>query len=132
MIVRDCNEVTFSSFYPAHLAKMTSLPGRFLKPNFNGSAIGNPELAGTGVVICDNASSHILSFSGPVGFGSVNEVEMHALRTGLQEVFRRILLQIIFEGDSGCLSLPSNGFWDLLSPLEVNSCGDRSGTLLDC
>lgn len=58
------------------------LPGA-LKLNFDGSAFGNPGLAGVGGVLRNEDGSILLSFSGPAGFFSNNKAELLALKIGL-------------------------------------------------
>ena len=50
-----------------------------LKLNFDESAIGNPGQSSIGGVLRDSDGVKLISFRGPSGFKTVNEVEMIAL-----------------------------------------------------
>lgn len=56
-----------------------------LKHKIDGSALGNLELAGVRGVIRSEEGNTLLSYSGPVGFYSVNKAELLALNTSLRE-----------------------------------------------
>eukprot|EP00268_Persea_americana_P001989 TRINITY_DN10594_c1_g1_i3.p2 TRINITY_DN10594_c1_g1~~TRINITY_DN10594_c1_g1_i3.p2 ORF type:complete len:169 (-),score=19.94 TRINITY_DN10594_c1_g1_i3:360-866(-) len=73
-----------------------------LKLNFDGSAIGIPCQLGIGGVFGDSAGVKLISFWGPSGFKTVNEVEMIALRRGLREADKIGFRKFIVEGDSLC------------------------------
>lgn len=70
----------------------------YLKLNYDGSAAGNPGMAGVGGLVHNEKGVVLLSYSGPVGFGSINKAELMALNIGLQEPFRLNLQNLIVEG----------------------------------
>lgn len=87
---------------------MVSSPcGGAFKLNSDRSAIGNPGPLGIGGIIRDGLANCILSFSSP-GFGSANEVELLALRTGLHQADRMGLSNFVAKGDSFCVASDSS------------------------
>lgn len=71
-----------------------------LEFNFDGTAYGNPRLAGVGGIIRNDVGLTVLSFSGPTGTFSSNEAELLALRTSHRDAHRLYLIKLIIEGDS--------------------------------
>lgn len=102
-IIRNWQEIAFSSG-PRSFVRHTwsPPPSSFVKLNFDGSAIGNPGIIGLGGLLMNSRGDAILSFSGGVGFGSVNMAEMRALRIGLLVAHRLNLQRINLEGDLVC------------------------------
>ena len=70
-----------------------------------------------GVFFKDSAGVKLISFWGPSGFKTLNEVEMIAFRTGLREADKMGFRKFIVEGDSLCAirwaSGSSNPPWHL-------------------
>ena len=88
MIQRNWKEVAFSS--PAKLDvihRWVPLPTSNLKLNFDGSACGNPCVAGLVGIIRNDVGRPIFSFSGPAGFSLANVViaELLAIRIDPRE-----------------------------------------------
>lgn len=77
-------------------------PSEFLNLNIDKSAIDNPAEAGVGGIVRSDESSPIIPFSSPIGLDSINEVEITALRTGLQKAYH---LNVLFNG-SGPFKAP--------------------------
>ena len=73
-----------------------------LQLNFDGSALGNPRKAGLGGVVRDEVGI-TLSYSGPVGFCSINKAELLALNLGLREASHMNPQRLLVEGDSTCV-----------------------------
>lgn len=65
-------------------------------------ALGNPGSSSIGNVIKDNTGAHLLFFSGPPGFHSVNAAKLLALQTGSQGVAKLRCSNFIAEDGSSC------------------------------
>ena len=93
-----------------------------MKLNFDGSAIGNPGMAGVGSVIHNEDGIIILSYSSPAGVCSINKAELLALLFGLREASRLQPQQLPAERDSSCViqwvSQSSSPPWYLADIIE--------------
>ena len=74
-------------------------PG-YVKLNFDSSAAGNPGMARVGDLVRNDKGVVLLSYSGTVGFCSINKAELLAFNIGLPEASRLNLQNLIMEGDS--------------------------------
>ena len=89
-------------------------PSGALKLNFDGSALGNPGLAGVGGVIRNEEGNTILSYSGPARICSINKAELLALKTGLREAVNNLLKGIPFAQLNGRPNLQTTlGNWQI-------------------
>eukprot|EP00268_Persea_americana_P065005 TRINITY_DN8614_c0_g1_i4.p1 TRINITY_DN8614_c0_g1~~TRINITY_DN8614_c0_g1_i4.p1 ORF type:complete len:144 (-),score=24.76 TRINITY_DN8614_c0_g1_i4:84-515(-) len=93
-----------------------------LKLSFDGSAKGNPSMAGVGGVIRNHEGSILLSYSGPASFCSINKAKVLALKIGLREAKNLNVTHLSVEGDSFCAiqwaAKKSKPPWYLLDIIE--------------
>ena len=92
-------------------------PSPFLKLNMDGSALGNPRLAGVGGVLRDHWSRWISSFSLHVGLATNNLAELAAVRRGLEMAWDKGTKHLQLELDfkvvltwltNPCVNYPTN------------------------
>lgn len=74
-----------------------------MKLNFDGSAIGNPGVAGIGGIIQNEKGSAILSYLGLAGYCSNNQAELMALNASLHKACSRNQHGLLVKGDPFCV-----------------------------
>ena len=96
-------------------------PNPFIKINTNGSALGNPGIAGAGGILRNHLGQWISGFSLHVGLATNNMAELFAVRQGLAMAWSLGFKFIYLEFDSkvviNWLTNPNTSFSTNMMPL---------------
>ncbi len=84
--------------------------------NTDGGARGNPEPAGIGVVICDEAGQKVADYKKYIGETTNNVAEYKALILGLQEAVRLGAAEVLVRMDSELVVRQMQGKYKIKEP----------------